>query len=55
MFIGDLKAYVKDGSGNEHLTPSRPQWGMRRQGSFNEDFRNSNRWLCKLSVSMAAL
>jgi len=43
MFIGDVQTNVKDGSGNGHLTPLRPHWGTWRQGSFNGDFRNSNR------------
>ena len=55
MFIGDLEAHMKEGSGNGHLIPFRPHWGTWRQGSFNGDFRNSKRWLCKLSISMGAL
>jgi hypothetical protein len=42
MFIRDLEAHVKDGSGNGHLTPLRPQWGTWKLGSFNGDFRKSN-------------
>jgi len=42
MFIRDLEAYVKDGSGNGNLTPLRPQQGTWRQGSFNGEFRNGN-------------
>jgi hypothetical protein len=42
IFIGDPEAYVKDGSGNVHLTPLQLHWGTWRQGLFNGDFRNSN-------------
>ena len=37
-FIGYPEGYVKEGSGNVHLSPLGPHWGTWRRGSFTRDF-----------------
>jgi hypothetical protein len=37
-FTGDPEGYIKEGSGNGHLSPLGPRWGTWRRGSFTGDF-----------------
>ena len=53
-FIGDPEGYVKEGSGNGHLSPLGPHWGIWRRGSFSGDFETVKvRSVNKVSLSLS--
>jgi len=59
LLNGDSEIYVKEGSGNGHLSPQGPPWGTWRgprfPGNFERQMKEGSGNEASLSFSMVAL